>query len=653
MSTSSEDSSELSDVTVEFVLKLPNRPSSNGDLNPLPTSSSSPSRPSPKDDIKSAPTNHHLMHTRTHQQKPLSHCEPTASNKSKSPESRSADSSDIVQWKAKLVASEDQLKKTQFELRQMTRSLEKEKQDATDLRNELQHWHQKQKDKQQEQAKEQRKWQENAVEWKQKADVTNDQLQQLKSQLRRNESLIQAKTRALEEAKERERRLSEECASRALRTQLVESQLAKVQRELASLQSEVEELRHTGLAAKGGSVSGATVITNGSDSKVSGSLSSERARKELEANARHVRVLSTRLSRFERKCESQTAEIDRMSAENARLHVQLRRCGEQMLMRSRPATPSEQELKAQLEIARDVLMKMHSAMQTVKGEKLRLQEQLQQAKVDVLSAHLTLKKSAKATDGAGKMSGESVVETDTVTSVTTSSAYNQREMDQLLKDLQASSERESDLQEQLQYSEREADSLRRKLTSIEQDNELLNVQLKKLCIVPVTGSGSAIVASGSSGHATGAVSSGRRTLTRNSNSLDENALLEQLKEEELRLVSLRLSEAEQNTQRLQHALEEAQRKLNEAAYESEQTDQLRQRWTRLEQAVQGASPEATVHLFYQQKVELLEQETRTLRKRLLASDQQRQSMQSELSSRIARKPPIAVKSLARSSSLHS
>lgn len=51
---------------------------------------------------------------------------------------------------------------------------------------------------------------------------------------------------------------------------------------------------------------------------------------------------------------------------------------------------------------------------------------------------------------------------------------------QLIRDLQDSIEREADIREQLKFAEEEAESLRKKVLRIEDENESLMVQLKKM-----------------------------------------------------------------------------------------------------------------------------------------------------------------------------
>lgn len=61
---------------------------------------------------------------------------------------------------------------------------------------------------------------------------------------------------------------------------------------------------------------------------------------------------------------------------------------------------------------------------------------------------------------------------------------SQEDPQQLMRDLQDSIEREADIREQLKFAEEEAESLRKKVLRIEDENESLNaslmVQLKKM-----------------------------------------------------------------------------------------------------------------------------------------------------------------------------
>lgn len=57
---------------------------------------------------------------------------------------------------------------------------------------------------------------------------------------------------------------------------------------------------------------------------------------------------------------------------------------------------------------------------------------------------------------------------------------SQEDPQQLMRDLQDSIEREADIREQLKFAEEEAESLRTKVLRIEDENESLMVQLKKM-----------------------------------------------------------------------------------------------------------------------------------------------------------------------------
>lgn len=57
---------------------------------------------------------------------------------------------------------------------------------------------------------------------------------------------------------------------------------------------------------------------------------------------------------------------------------------------------------------------------------------------------------------------------------------SQEDPQQLMRDLQDSIEREADIREQLKFAEEEAENLRKKVLRIEDENESLMVQLKKM-----------------------------------------------------------------------------------------------------------------------------------------------------------------------------
>lgn len=57
---------------------------------------------------------------------------------------------------------------------------------------------------------------------------------------------------------------------------------------------------------------------------------------------------------------------------------------------------------------------------------------------------------------------------------------SQEDPQQLMRDLQDSIEREADIREQLKFAEEEAESLSKKVLRIEDENESLMVQLKKM-----------------------------------------------------------------------------------------------------------------------------------------------------------------------------
>lgn len=63
------------------------------------------------------------------------------------------------------------------------------------------------------------------------------------------------------------------------------------------------------------------------------------------------------------------------------------------------------------------------------------------------------------------------------------------DLEQLMRDLTDSLERENDLKEQLRYTEEEAAIVRKKLADIEEENENLNAQLQKATTRQAAGGG--------------------------------------------------------------------------------------------------------------------------------------------------------------------
>ena len=175
---------------------------------------------------------------------------------------------------------------------------------------------------------------------------------------------------------------------------------------------------------------------------------------KLETSVKNTRLLQFKLTKLERA-------YNQAKVENHHLSNKLKKSAELNNLRNRPATPQTEITKTELDKAKEVLLRMHISLQTVKGEKMRLEEQLNLTKSELLT--LNLKYQNQMNVQLRTLSPQSSID---------------KNIEETIKDLE---ERESDLQEQLKFSEQQSDGLRKKLTAIEQENELLTKQIQALC----------------------------------------------------------------------------------------------------------------------------------------------------------------------------
>ncbi|XP_063899630.1 golgin subfamily A member 4 isoform X2 [Helicoverpa armigera] len=170
-------------------------------------------------------------------------------------------------------------------------------------------------------------------------------------------------------------------------------------------------------------------------------------RRELEQTIKNCRVLSFKLKKTERKAD----QLEQEKAEHEKKLLEIVG-GQDGLQRENRIKDLEQEVARSTEVA------------------LRLQRELSEANAKLAAASGTptanLKKN-QLTDG--KVSRSSLTR-----------GGSQEDPAQLLRDLQDSLEREADLREQLRNAEDEANNLRKTASRVEDDNESLLLQLKKM-----------------------------------------------------------------------------------------------------------------------------------------------------------------------------
>ncbi|CAD7085418.1 unnamed protein product [Hermetia illucens] len=160
--------------------------------------------------------------------------------------------------------------------------------------------------------------------------------------------------------------------------------------------------------------------------------------KKFEQTEKNCRVLSFKLKKSERKIEQLEKEKQTLISQNSN----------DLLNKIQKL---EDDLKAANDLAR------------------RLQSEADQTKNPNKKKAPTLGVIGKSTSADGKVTRESLTR-----------GGSQEDPAQLLRDLQDSMEREADLKEQLKFAEREAETLRKKASRIEDENESLMMQLKKM-----------------------------------------------------------------------------------------------------------------------------------------------------------------------------
>ena len=160
-------------------------------------------------------------------------------------------------------------------------------------------------------------------------------------------------------------------------------------------------------------------------------------KKELDQTTKNCRILSFKLKKSDRKIEQLESEKRALGA-NMDMAVRIKQL--------------EDELNVSNEVAR------------------RLQNELEQTQTDpTLRKAPSLGRIGKSTSADGKIKRESLTR-----------GGSQEDPVQLLRDLQDSLEREADVREQLKFAEEEAENLRRKSSRVEDENESLVMQLKKM-----------------------------------------------------------------------------------------------------------------------------------------------------------------------------
>ncbi|CAH4031027.1 unnamed protein product [Pieris brassicae] len=323
-------------------------------------------------------------------------------------------------------------------------------------------------------------------------------------------------------------------------------------------------------------------------------------RRELEQTIKNCRVLSFKLKKTERR--NVQLEQDKVDQEKKLLEIV---GGKDGLQRENRIKELEQEVSRSNEVA------------------LRLQRELAEANTKLVAASgappANLKKQP-ISDGQ-KVSRSSLTR-----------GGSQEDPAQLLRDLQDSLEREADLREQLRNAEEEANNLRKTASRVEDDNESLLLQLKKM-------------ATKARSRKLSPTAPTNRLAIEAPNEKDEGIsdeedpaelrLLLELNEQEAAVLRKKVEDLELNKESLKKQVKELTEKISNAATKTN--------------ANTGAALRRTTNKgnLAEEKVKVLEDEIAELRKKLIEKERDCERLHAELS--LAQKKPKA--SLNKSKSL--
>ncbi|CAH1400836.1 unnamed protein product [Nezara viridula] len=328
-------------------------------------------------------------------------------------------------------------------------------------------------------------------------------------------------------------------------------------------------------------------------------------KKELEQATKNCRILSFKLRKAERKSEQ--LEIEKFEAEQRCREVAGGQIGLDKAERIK-------QLEHDLSVANETAA--------------RLQKELEEANSKVKSSDkekgtIVKKKAPKLgsmpkTPSTEKMSRESLTRGD-----------SQEDPVQLLRDLQDSLEREADLREQLRYAEEEAENLRKKSARVEDDNESLVMQLKKMA-------SKARIHRHSPSHQR---LTPEPVVEKDEGISDEEdpselKILLELNEQEASVLRRKVEELENERDHLNKKVKELQEKVSYKASEMSKRA-----------LIQRAEPKKSNGV-YEQKIKVLEDEMSELRKKLIEKERECERLHAELT--IA---PKKVKTMQKSKSL--
>lgn len=193
---------------------------------------------------------------------------------------------------------------------------------------------------------------------------------------------------------------------------------------------------------------------------------------ELETMSKNCRILQFKLKKAERTIEQLENEKLEMKKqlnelyETAQLDVDKKRM---------------KELENELSIAKEVSLKLHAEIETIKEER-ELEQNKDCNRFDDNNNNKTGNSNNSGNNNSNSNNSNHNRKHFAKLSPSTSLDQSNKDYEQVVRDLYDTMEREKDLQEQLKFSEEETRTTRKKLSTMEQENEILMLQIRKMTL---------------------------------------------------------------------------------------------------------------------------------------------------------------------------
>ncbi|XP_015795154.1 myosin-2-like [Tetranychus urticae] len=293
-------------------------------------------------------------------------------------------------------------------------------------------------------------------------------------------------------------------------------------------------------------------------------------KRELEATTKNCRVLQFKLKKSERLNEQLVADKTALEKRINDLLETSKVSFDKQKMR---------DMENELYIAKEVSLKLHSEINDIKNEKCRLENAL-------MEAH------------TGSPVPPSLPSTPTPN----------KDYEEVVRSLCDTMEREKDLQEQLKFAEEENRTIRKKLTNLEQENDILMAQIKRMANKQRSGGSCKDKGIGGRG--------GSGDDDSDELNVDEMKLQLELYEQEIAILRKKSDEIVQENDNLTQEVKYLQEKL------------VSQPLTKVE--IPEIPPGSPPNVIYEHKIRILETEARELRKKLVDREKEVDNLRTEL-----------------------